>query len=150
MNEEKTRLVDLTKGESFGFLGFDMRRTKTLSGKWGVHITLRMKARTKLLRNLKEIFRRGDLCRRPAQRVIELINTKLRGWVNYFRIGHSSRCFQYVRDWAEKKVRRHLMRVRKRKGFGWDRWSKDWLYQSLGLYAVYKVRYHGIESTASR
>jgi len=148
VNEEKTRLVDLTKGESFSFLGFDMRRTKTLSGKWGVSITPRMKARTNLLRKLKEVFRR--FMSQPAQRVIELINPKLRGWVNYFRIGHSSRCFQYVKDWVEKKVRRHLMRARKRKGFGWDRWSRDWLYQSLGLYADYRVRYHGIESTASR
>lgn len=148
VNEEKTRLVDLTRGESFSFLGFDIRRTKTLSGKWGVRITPRMKARTNLLRNLKEVFRR--FMSQPAQRVIELINPKLRGWVNYFRIGHSSRCFQYVKDWVEKKVRRHLMRARKRKGFGWDRWSRDWLYQDLGLYADYKVRYQRIESTASR
>ena len=32
----------------------------------------------------------------------------LRGWVNYFAHGHASRCFSYVRDWVEKKVRRHL------------------------------------------
>ena len=27
------------------------------------------------------------------------------------------------------------------KGFGWDRWSKNFIYQRLGLYADYKVRY---------
>jgi RNA-directed DNA polymerase len=114
VNEEKTRVVDLTKGESFSFLGFDTRRITTLSGKWGVRITPRMKARTNLLRNLKEIFQR--FMSQPVERVIELINPKLRGWVNYFRIGHSSRCFSYVKDWVEKKIRRHLMRSRKRKG----------------------------------
>src|SRR5215831_19180468 len=31
----------------------------------------------------------------------------LRGWVNYFRIGHSSRCFSKIQDWVEKKIRRH-------------------------------------------
>jgi RNA-directed DNA polymerase len=147
INEEKTRLVDLEKGESFGFLGFDLRRTRTLSGKLGVLITPRMKARTNLLRNLKEVFQR--FISQPVNRVIELINPKLRGWVNYFRMGHSSRCFRYVKDWVEKKIRRHLMRARKRGGFGWDRWSRGWLYEHLGLYADYRVRYYrGLESAA--
>ena len=148
VNEEKTRLVDLMKGESFSFLGFDLRSVRTLSGKSGVLITPRMKARTNLLRNLKEIFQR--FISQPVGRVIELINPKVRGWVNYFRMGHSSRCFQYIKDWVEKKIRRHLMRARKREGFGWDRWSRDWFYGHLGLYADYKVRYYrGLESAAS-
>ena len=29
---------------------------------------------------------------------------------------------------------RHLMRARKRKGFGWQRWSRQWLYVELGLF----------------
>jgi RNA-directed DNA polymerase len=140
LNEEKTRVVDLTRGESFSFLGFDFRRVKTLRGTRGVRITPSMKARTALLRKLKEVFRRFQS--QPAERVIEEINPILRGWANYFRIGHSSRCFCYVRNWVEKKTRRHLMRARKRKGFGWNRWSRAWLYQNLGLYGDYEVRYY--------
>jgi len=33
-------------------------------------------------------------------------------------------------------------RARKRKGFGWNRWSRKWLYQVLGLYGNYQVRYY--------
>ena len=139
LNEEKTRLVDLTREESFGFLGFDFRRVKTLRGRWGVRITPKMKARTALLRKLKEVFRRFRS--QGVNREVELINPILRGWVNYFRIGHSSRCFRYVRDWVERKIRRHLMRARQYKGFGWKRWSREWLYQNLGLYGDYRVRY---------
>ena len=95
VSTEKTKLVDLTKGETFSFLGFDVRRSRTLKGKWGVRITPRMKARTKLLRNLKDIFRR--FVSQPIDRVIDLINPKLRGWINYFRIGNSSVCFTAVR-----------------------------------------------------
>jgi len=36
VNSDKTRVVDLTKEESFGFLGFTFRRAKTLRGVWGV------------------------------------------------------------------------------------------------------------------
>lgn len=148
VNEEKTRLVDLKKGESFSFLGFDFQRVRTRSGKWGVLYMPRMKARTNLLHNLKDVFQ--SFISQPVERVIDIINPKLRGWVNYFRIGQSSRCFQYIKDWVEKKIRRHLMKARNRKGFGWDRWSRAWFYQNLGLYADYKVTPQRLESAVSR
>jgi RNA-directed DNA polymerase len=72
-----------------------------------------------------------------VQKVIEKINPILRGWVNYFAHGNASRCFSYVRDWVEKKVRRHLARNSKRPGLGWKRWSTPWLYTHLGLFAAY-------------
>ena len=137
LNEVKSRVVDLAKGESFGFLGFDFRRVRTRLGKWRAHYAPRMKKRTALLRKLKDLFRRFQS--QPVDRVIELINPILRGWVAYFAIGDSSRCFGYVQDWVEKKIRRHLMRARKRKGFGWKRWSRQWLYDSLGLFGRYRV-----------
>ena len=104
LNESKSRVVDLAKGDAFGFLGFDFRRARTRSGKWRAHYAPRLKNRTVLLRRLKELFRRYQS--QPVGRVIELINPILRGWVTYFAIGHSTRCFGYVRDWVEKKVRR--------------------------------------------
>jgi len=33
------------------------------------------------------------------------------GVVNYFRVGNSSECFGYIKDWVEKRIRRHLMRA---------------------------------------
>jgi RNA-directed DNA polymerase len=122
MNQEKTRIVDLARDETFSFLGFDYRRVKTRRDVWGVRVTPRMKARTALLRKLKEVFRCHQS--QPVDRVIYLINPILRGWVNYFRVGNSSKCFGYIKDWVEKKIRRHLMRARKRRGFGWNRWSR--------------------------
>ncbi len=74
--------------------------------------------------------------------MIEEINPILRGWVNYFRVGHAGRFLRFVKDWVEKKVRRHMMRARKRSGFGWKRWSREWLYTTLGLFSDYRVR-HG-------
>ncbi len=141
VNEEKSRIVDLAKGGRFGFLGFDFRRVRSHRGVWRPEYTPKPKQRTALLRKLKEVFRRFQS--QPVGRVIALINPVLRGWVNYFAIGHSSRCFSYVRDWVDKKVRRHLMRARKRRGFRWKRWSRPWLYATLGLYNGYRVRYFG-------
>lgn len=140
LNEEKTKTVDLKLDETFSFLGFDFRRVKTKQGKIGVQKTPRMKARTSLLRKVKEVFRRH--VSQPVDRVICLINPILRGWTNYFRIGNSSRCFCYIKDWVEKKVRRHLMKSRKLKGFGWERWSRRDLYEKMGLYNDYQIRYY--------
>lgn len=140
MNQEKTRIVDLSRDETFSFLGFDYRRVKTRRGVWGVRVTPRMKARTALLQKLKDVFRRHQS--QPVGRVVYLINPILRGWVNYFRIGNSSECFGYIKDWLEKKIRRHLMYARKRRGFGWNRWSRAWIYDTLGLFYDYGVRYY--------
>jgi len=141
VNEEKTRLVDLTKGERFGFLGFDFCRVRSRTGAWRPQYTPKLKKRTALLRTLKTIFRRSRS--QPAREVIQQINPILRGWVNYFAAGHASRCFTHIRDWVEKKVRRHLMRNAKRRGFGWRRWRRAWLYGTLGLFDGYQVHYKG-------
>ena len=148
LNHEKTRRLDLTRGEHFGFLGFDFRRAKTPRGIWGVRYVPKMKARTALLRKLKELFR--SFRSQPVDRVIGLINLVLRGWVNYFRAGQASRCFGYVKDWVEKKIRRHLMRARQRQGFGWKRWSRRWLYKDLGLFSEYRVVRRGLKATPAQ
>jgi RNA-directed DNA polymerase len=140
VNMEKTRILDLAKGNAFGFLGFVYRKGKTYRGKQMVIIIPKPKARTALLKKLKEIFHRYRS--QPVGQVIDLINPIIRGWVNYFRIGHSSKCFGYVKSWVEKKIRRHFMRARKCHGFGWNRWSSAWIYTTLGLYNDYKIRYY--------
>src|SRR5690242_9725314 len=117
INDEKSRRVDLERGENFGFLGFDFRYLRGLRGVMRPHYTPKLKKRTALLRELKEVFRRHRS--QPIERVISLINPMLRGWINYFAVGNSSECFTYIRDWVEKKVRRHLAHARKQKGFGW-------------------------------
>src|SRR5438270_3363331 len=138
INEEKSRNVDLAKGDSFAFLGFEFRRILSRNGVWRPNYAPKLKKRTALLTKLRDTFRRYTS--QPVGRVIELINPILRGWVNYFAVGHSSRCFSFVKDWVEKKIRRHLMRARKRGGFGWKRWSRQWLYDELGLFNGYRVR----------
>jgi len=58
VNETKSRIVDLTQGEAFGFLGFIFRRLRSPRGRWWVQQTPAIKQRTALLRKLKEVFRR--------------------------------------------------------------------------------------------
>jgi RNA-directed DNA polymerase len=139
VNEEKSRTVNLDRSESVGFLGFDIRRLRSVQRQvWRAHYTPKLKKRMALLRKLKEVFRRYQS--QPVDRVVELINPVLRGWVNYFAVGHSSECFSFIKDWVEKKIRRHMGRSRNRRGFGWKRWSRRWLYEELKLFNGYRVR----------
>src|SRR5260370_14171687 len=75
VNEEKSRIVDLSRGESFGFLGFDFRRIRSQRGVWRVQYTPKLKKRTALLRKLKGVFRRYRS--QPVHRVVYLINPML-------------------------------------------------------------------------
>jgi RNA-directed DNA polymerase len=100
INEEKSRVVDLSKGETFSFLGFEFRRILSRNQKWRPHYAPKLKKRTALFAKLREIFRR--YASQPVDRVIELINPILRGWVNYFKVGHSSGAFQ----WSKTGLRR--------------------------------------------
>jgi RNA-directed DNA polymerase len=147
VNEEKSRTVDLEQGESFGFLGFEFRRVRSRWGRWTPLYMPKSKKRTALLRKLKEIFRNSRS--QPFGGLIEKINPILSGWVRYFAIGNSSRCFSYIRNWVEKKIRRHLAKARQRRGFGWKRWSRAWLYGTLGLFHRYRLSDYRSPSAAA-
>jgi RNA-directed DNA polymerase len=139
LNEEKSRIVDLSRGESFGFLGFDFRRVRSVRGRGRPQYTPQQKARTAWLRELKAVFRRYRS--QPVDRVIAESHPRRRGWVHYCRIGHASRGFACVRVWVERSIRRHVRRARNRRGFGGKRGSTAWRHTTLGWFGDYRVRY---------
>nr|WP_064591978.1 hypothetical protein [Orientia tsutsugamushi] len=58
LNEEKIKTVDLKNGETFSFLDFDFMLVKTKQCKTEIYKMPGMRARTYLLKRLKEIFRK--------------------------------------------------------------------------------------------
>jgi RNA-directed DNA polymerase len=148
IHEEKSRIVALAQGEHVSFLGFDCRRVRSRQGAWRAWYPPRLKKRTARLRKLKEIFRRHQS--QPIDRVISLSNPILRGWVRSCAVGDASRCFGFVKDWVDKKVRRQLMRARTLRGCGWKRWRRPWLYHHLGLFNTYRVQRPRLKALAAR
>jgi len=117
INEDKSRTIDLTKGESFAFRDLNIVSFWIVNRKVATAICAQdEETNGALCQTQGDVFRQH--VSQPVGAVIEVINPILRGWVNYFRIGHSSRCFSQVRDWVVMKIRRHLMRSRLRKGKG--------------------------------
>jgi RNA-directed DNA polymerase len=142
LNAEKTRAVILTEpGSSFAFLGFTIRWQPNPTIQEGyAHTSPRRKKVIDVLRKVREALRGSQhLTVRDA---VARVNPIVRGWVNYFRVGNSTREFHAVRTGVERKVRRFAVRKRKRKGFGWTRWSRATVYGSWGLFDDYRIRYH--------
>src|SRR6202165_1884972 len=106
INEDKSRTIDLRKGGSFAFLGFEYRLVLGRNKKWRPQFVPKMKKRTALFAKLREVFRQH--VSQPVDEVVKVITPILRGWVNYFRIGQSGRCFSKIRDCVEMNTPHHL------------------------------------------
>lgn len=141
LNREKTRIVDTLKEEAFGFLGFDLRR-KRKREKVGyyIYMTPKKKARKAIKAKIRDIIATGGAS--TAAELVTKINAVVAGWVNYFRVGNSSRAFSEVRDYMEMKIRSLLSRRKRRRkcSTGWRRWSNEYLYGVLGLYWDWTLR----------
>ena len=84
INDEKSRTVNLERGESFGFLGFDFRYLRSLRGAMRPHYTPKLKKRTALVRELSGVppipvatDRTGD---KPDQSGATGMGELFRGW----------------------------------------------------------------------
>jgi len=148
LNKEKTKVVDVLKGEAFGFLGFELRSVRKRKGDgYLLMMTPKKKARKAIKAKIRDIVQHSGAT--PMSKMVAQINASLAGWVNYFRVGNASRAFSEVRDYVEMKVRSLLTRRKRRRktSTGWRRWSNEYLYGTLGLYWDWKVQpLPGVES----
>ena len=103
-------------------------------------MTPKKKARSKAKAAIRETIQRGGST--PTKALVKRLNAQVAGWVNYFRVGNSSRAFSEVRDYLEMKVRTFLTRRKRRRktSVGWRRWSNEYLYGVLGLYWDWKLQ----------
>src|SRR5438270_8458897 len=135
LNQEKTKVVNLLKGEAFGFLGFDLRRVSKREGNgYLILMTPKKKARQAVKAKIRDIIARSGASPMPA--VVQQINATLAGWVNYLRVRNASRAFSDVHHYVEMKLRTLLTRRKRRQqtSIGWRRWSNEYLYEVLGLF----------------
>jgi RNA-directed DNA polymerase len=148
VNEEKTRTVAFDRGEPFDFLGYTFRWVDP-RGRPGKKIVLcqpQKKKQIQFLRDLKATLRRR--LHIPVGEVVrEVVNPRVRGWVNYFRWGNASDALKHVRWRVDVLVRRFASRQRptKRKGGrGWSTWSAAEVYGGWGLYTGYGVLWRSV------
>jgi RNA-directed DNA polymerase len=142
INEEKSRTVDFGAGEPFDFLGYTFRwvTQRNDPGKKMVLARPQKDKRNGFLVRLGEVMRRH--LHVPVAKVVrEVINPRVRGWVQYFRWGNAGRDLSYVQWQVDTKVRRFASRQRpkRRGGRAWTTWSAKEIYESWGLFSDYEV-----------
>jgi group II intron reverse transcriptase/maturase len=137
LHPTKTRLVNAEE-ESFDFLGFNFRkvwnRQKT---KRFALVVPRTKAQASIRAKIRELTRYERTVK--LEEIIQDINPVIRGWVNYFQIGHSSRAFNNIRYYTMQKVMRYIWRKQSKRGYGWKTWTSNVLYGQYGLFDGYRL-----------
>lgn len=100
LNKEKTKIVNVNK-ESFGFLGFKFKR-----GRGVVFVGPRKEA----IRRFKDTVRMVTGRRRPLkpEEMMGELNSVIRGWGNYFKIGDVKKLYTRLDKWIRMKVRTYI------------------------------------------
>ena len=139
LNEDKSRVIDAEQ-EPFDFLGFTYRRVwnRTRTKRAALFYPSK-KAQKRLRQRVRATL--NPLAPVATAEQIARVNTLLRGWVNYFRVGNAAAVFHDVRWYVECKVRSVLQRRAHRYGRGWKRYDHAFLYGRLKLYDDYRVRW---------
>lgn len=116
INREKTRIVDLRRGESLDFLGFTFRFDTDLHGRGYKYLNMfpSAKAQAKERAALRDLTN-PSRCFVPIPALIQRLNRQVRGWANYFDLGYPRVAFRKMNFYVQKRVAAHLRRRSQRR-----------------------------------
>lgn len=125
LHPEKTRVVDAHQRGGFDFLGYHFERG---------YCWPRQKSLDKIKDAIREQTRRAN--GQSMERIIQVINPKLRGWFAYFKHSHKT-TFRPLDRWIRMRLRSILRKRSGRRGRGrgtdHQRWPNAY-FGTLGLY----------------
>lgn len=138
MKESKTKIVD-SREAGFDFLGFTFRSAKSRRGREAGYYYPSHKSENKIREKVRQITN----YRKPvkAEEIIRELNPVMRGWVNYYKQGNSSKAFGKIKHYTAMSVRKFMRRRRGKSGYGWKEYTQEYLYEKLKLYSDYHVKW---------
>jgi len=131
LNREKTRTLDLRQpDQSLDFLGYTFRLVDDQYGRSQRYWTLQpsRKAMERERAALRAMIGPPQ-CHIPLPELIAGVNRHLKGWANYFRLGHPRKAFRHLNHFVRYRLGRHLRRRSQR---GWRVREGISLYAHLG------------------
>jgi len=134
VNTDKTRTARLPE-ESFNFLGYTIGRFYNKDGRPYIGTRPSRKAVKSLLRRVHERTSSQWYADSP-ENLVTVISRLLRGWCGYFDQGPVVKVYDLVRRYSERRIRRWLVKRRGGRGTGYRQFPDEYLYQTLGLYAI--------------
>jgi group II intron reverse transcriptase/maturase len=131
----KTRVVDMGR-EGFNFLGFHFHKLKAKkTNKLLPYAWPGQKAMKAVREKIRDITTRKRLSN-PLEEVVKYLNLVIRGWRNYFRIGHSTRQLQALDRYVRQRLR-HWVRTKKGARGRWNEPAFNALMAGCGLEYFY-------------
>ncbi len=132
VNETKTKLCQVPD-ESFDFLGYTIGRCYSpKTGRAYIGTRPSKKKVNRLCREISELTQ-SRWRFKDEEKQVAIINRKLNGWSNYFRLGPVSNAYRAVDNHVKRRLRRWLCKKHKVRGAGTSRFPDDYLYQTIGL-----------------
>ena len=111
LSESKTKITQIYDG--FNFLGFNVRKYKN-----GKLLIKPAKANVKrFLQEIRAVIKKGVAL--PTDKLIYTLNSRITGWVNYYRTSVSSEVFSYVDSKIFQALMRWALKRHARKGKKW-------------------------------
>lgn len=130
INRDKTRVLDLRPGDqSLDFLGYQFQNRRDQYGRpqryWHLEPSPKTMARER--QTLRELIN-PQQSHTPLPELIGRINRHLRGWSNYFQLGHPRTRFRQLNRFVRNRLARHLQRRSQR---GWRPRTRRSMYAPL-------------------
>ena len=118
INREQTRILNVRQpDQSLDFLGYTLRLVADQFGRPQRYWTLQpsRKAMAREREALRALIG-PQQCHIPLPELIEGLNRHLKGWANYFKLGHPRKTFRPLNHFVRYRLGRHLRRRSQR---GW-------------------------------
>jgi len=112
INREKTRVVNLREeGASLNFLGYTFRYDRDLKGRDRKYLNM-FPSKKAVQREREKLHEMTDShqCFKPIPTLIGELNRHLKGWANYFSVGHPSGVYWEIDWYVRGRLIQHLQR----------------------------------------
>jgi RNA-directed DNA polymerase len=138
LNEMKTSVKD-ARTESFDFLGYTLGpRHFPKDGRWYLGASPSKKSLQRIKAKVSELLKPRNKGNWPEVRT--RLNLLLGGWSAYFSYGALASAYQAVDDHVYDRVRSFLCKRHKVKGRGTRRFSREYVYEELGVLHLRRAR----------
>jgi len=117
LNRDKTRVVQLNRGQPLDFLGYTFAYQRDLHGRAQryLHVTVSHKALKRARARVHELTSTKH-SHVPLPHLVSTLNSYLRGWGNYFGYGYPRRAFRNLNAHTRERLAHHLGR-RSQRGY---------------------------------
>ncbi|HLN94035.1 MAG TPA: group II intron reverse transcriptase/maturase [Flavobacterium sp.] len=138
LNEEKTRRVKVSIGNSVDFLGFRFHNVKNRkNGNRFIKVYPSPLSQQRCRDTVRKYIHHSIPLRVKEQ--IENANRYLRGWMGYYRLGNGADVFSRLAQFVRRRVQHVIWRRKGRRGYGFGKLSADYIYGQLNLFNDYHV-----------